>query len=134
MRSSLGCFDYFNRAANSVFVTFSLTDAVLYRRGSKILFSKRFFAVAHGRRYATILKDEKIRLLVNGDGNEAFEYCVWHSSRRVERRGLVKYRRFFEFNEVVGVTVYSSCQAFCGLQGSVHFARSGFSSVNCPAR
>jgi hypothetical protein len=36
MRSSLGCFDYFNRAANSVFVTFSLTDTVLYRRGPKI--------------------------------------------------------------------------------------------------
>lgn len=40
-----------------------------------------------GRRYATILKDKKIRILVNRNQCEPFEHCVWGSNRFVERNG-----------------------------------------------
>lgn len=55
-----------------------------------------------GRRYATILNQDKIRILINGDACEAFEHCAWDKSRSVERKGLGKIPAFFEFNEVVG--------------------------------
>src|SRR5262245_17821190 len=55
-----------------------------------------------GRRYATILNQEKIRILVNGEPCELFEHCVWDKSRSVERRGLGRIPALFEFNEVVG--------------------------------
>jgi hypothetical protein len=55
-----------------------------------------------GRRYATILTQEKVRILINGDACEPFEHCVWHSSRHLERRGLGQIPAVFNFNNVVG--------------------------------
>ena len=55
-----------------------------------------------GRRYATILTQEKVRILINGDACEPFEHCVWHSSRSLERRGLGQIPAVFNFNNVVG--------------------------------
>ena len=55
-----------------------------------------------GRRYATILRQENVRILVNGDACEPFEHCVWHSSRSLERRGLGQIPAVFNFNKVVG--------------------------------
>lgn len=39
-----------------------------------------------GRRYATILRKGKIRILVNGEKCEAFEHCVWDEKRFVTRK------------------------------------------------
>jgi hypothetical protein len=55
-----------------------------------------------GRRYATILAQEKVRILINGEPCEPFEHCVWDSSRYVERRGHGQIPAVFKFNEVVG--------------------------------
>lgn len=55
-----------------------------------------------GRRYATILTHEKVRILINGDACEPFEHCVWNSSRSLERRGLGQIPAVFNFNHVVG--------------------------------
>src|SRR5207247_6765887 len=40
-----------------------------------------------GRRYATILRQQGVRLLVGGESVDAYEHCVWDRSRFVERRG-----------------------------------------------
>lgn len=55
-----------------------------------------------GRRYATILLQDKVRILINGDACDPFEHCVWDTSRSLERRGLGKIPAVFTFNEVVG--------------------------------
>jgi hypothetical protein len=55
-----------------------------------------------GRRYATILKQQNVRIVVNGEACEAFEHCFWDSSRSVERRGLGQIPAVFQFNEIVG--------------------------------
>jgi hypothetical protein len=55
-----------------------------------------------GRRYATILLQDKVRILINGDSCEPFEHCAWDASRNLERRGLGKIPAVFKFNEVVG--------------------------------
>ncbi len=55
-----------------------------------------------GRRYATILNNEKVRIQVNGEACDGFEHCVWAESRYVERRGLGRIPARFSFNEVVG--------------------------------
>lgn len=55
-----------------------------------------------GRRYATILKEEKVRILIGNEACEPFEHCVWDSSRSVERRGLGRIAAVFSFNNVVG--------------------------------
>ena len=55
-----------------------------------------------GRRYATLLTQEKIRILINGDSCEPFEHCIWDSSRNLERRGLGQIPAVFIFNKVVG--------------------------------
>jgi RNA polymerase subunit RPABC4/transcription elongation factor Spt4 len=54
------------------------------------------------RRYATILREDKIRILVNGDACEPFEHCTWDSSRSLERKGIGQIPAVFKFNEVVG--------------------------------
>ena len=54
-----------------------------------------------GRRYATILREKKINIIVNGVSCEAFEHCVWDSSRYVERNGKRIPARY-DFDDVVG--------------------------------
>jgi hypothetical protein len=56
-----------------------------------------------GRRYASILSKREIRILVNGDPCEAFEHCVWDSSRFVERKGHGKVQARYDFDHVIGV-------------------------------
>jgi hypothetical protein len=55
-----------------------------------------------GRRYATILREEKVRIQINNDVCDPFEHCVWNSSRSLERRGLGQIPAIFNFNKVVG--------------------------------
>ena len=60
-----------------------------------------------GRRYATILRDKKVRILVDRTPCDAFEHCVWSSQRFVERGGRQIPARF-DIDHVVGT------QRHCG--------------------
>ncbi|SMB95938.1 Histidine kinase-, DNA gyrase B-, and HSP90-like ATPase [Thermanaeromonas toyohensis ToBE] len=65
-----------------------------------------------GRRYATILRERGVRIIINGDPCEPFEHCVWSDSRYVERKGYGKIPAVFRFNEVVGTQIRCcSCTA-----------------------
>lgn len=55
-----------------------------------------------GRRYATILRNRNIRILINGDPCMPFDHCIWGDSRYVERRGHGKIPAVFRFDEVIG--------------------------------
>lgn len=55
-----------------------------------------------GRRYATILQNQEIRILVNGEPCRAFEHCIWADNRYVERRGSGKIYAVHRFDEVIG--------------------------------
>ncbi len=56
-----------------------------------------------GRRYATILRDRDVRLVINDENCEPYEHCVWSGSRYVERRNHGQIPAKFEFDEVVGL-------------------------------
>jgi len=56
-----------------------------------------------GRRYASILSRREIRILVNGEPCEAFEHCVWDSSRYVERKGHGQIHARYDFDRAIGV-------------------------------
>lgn len=58
-----------------------------------------------GRRYATILRDHNVRILINGIPCRPFEHCTWDRKRFVERRGLGQIPAKFEFNEVLATQV-----------------------------
>lgn len=60
-----------------------------------------------GRRYATILRDKDVRILVDKTPCEAFEHCVWSSTRFVEKGGKQIPARF-DIDHVVGT------QRHCG--------------------
>lgn len=60
-----------------------------------------------GRRYATILRNRNVRILVDRIPCEAFEHCVWGSNRFVERNGNQIPARM-DFDTVLGV------QRHCG--------------------
>jgi hypothetical protein len=55
-----------------------------------------------GRRYATLIKDDRVRILLDSEECAPFEHCVWSDSRFVERAGLGKIYAVSRFNEVVG--------------------------------
>jgi len=55
-----------------------------------------------GRRYATILRQGNIRIIINDEPCEAFEHCYWDDSRYVERRGHGKIPAVYRFNELIG--------------------------------
>lgn len=40
-----------------------------------------------GRRYATILREAKVRIMINGEKCEPFEHCVWDEKRSVTKNG-----------------------------------------------
>lgn len=64
-----------------------------------------------GRRYATILRTKDIRILVNKTPCEAFEHCVWASTRFVEKSGRQIPARF-DIDQVVGTQRHcGSCRA-----------------------
>lgn len=55
-----------------------------------------------GRRYATILKNKGIRIILNGEPCEPFEHCVWGDNRFVERVGHGIIPAVFRFDEIIG--------------------------------
>ncbi|HLH31189.1 MAG TPA: zinc ribbon domain-containing protein, partial [Terriglobia bacterium] len=56
-----------------------------------------------GRRYATVLRENRVRIHVNGEPCTAFDHCVWDKERFVERVGRGKIPAQFRFNEVIHV-------------------------------
>lgn len=54
-----------------------------------------------GRRYGTLLRENKIRLLVNGEPCEPFEHCVWSRERFVERKEHGRIPARFDFDHVL---------------------------------
>lgn len=56
-----------------------------------------------GRRYATILRKNQIRIVVNGEPCKAFEHCVWDKSRFVERKGHGRIPAQFAFDDVLSI-------------------------------
>jgi len=55
-----------------------------------------------GRRYATVLKNRNIRIVINGEHCEPYEHCIWDDSRYVERRNHGQIPAVFRFDEVIG--------------------------------
>jgi hypothetical protein len=55
-----------------------------------------------GRRYAAILRENKIKIVVNSEPVYPFEHCVWGDNRFVTRRGVGEIPAVFRFDEVVG--------------------------------
>lgn len=56
-----------------------------------------------GRRYATILRQNEIKIYVNEGECEAFEHCVWDDSRYVEKNKHGKIPAVFRFDTVLNV-------------------------------
>ena len=54
-----------------------------------------------GRRYATILRDGKIQILVNKEQCVAYEHCVWDSKRYVQHHKLGKIPARYDINHVI---------------------------------
>lgn len=55
-----------------------------------------------GRRYATILRRKKVRIVINDAECDHFDHCVWSPARFVERRGHGQIPAVFNFDEVIG--------------------------------
>jgi ribosomal protein L40E len=55
-----------------------------------------------GRRYASILKEKGVQIVVNNEVCQPFEHCVWADSRFVERKTLGKIPAVFRFNQLIG--------------------------------
>ena len=55
-----------------------------------------------GRRYASVLRKGKIRIIVNNEDCRAFEHCVWSDQRAVEKQGWGRIPARFDFNELTG--------------------------------
>ena len=64
-------------------------------------YSKQAVRDELGRRYATILRKNRVRIIVNGLPCEAFEHCVWGESRFVDRQGHGRIPAQFHFDEVL---------------------------------
>ncbi|WP_025847928.1 ATP-binding protein [Paenibacillus ehimensis] len=54
-----------------------------------------------GRRYATLLREKKVRIVVNKENCEPFYHCIWHESRYVERRGWGQIPAKININKVI---------------------------------
>lgn len=82
-----------------------------------------------GRRYATILRKNEFRIVVNGTSCESFEHCVWDDSRYVIRQKHGKIPAVFSFDQVIYtqkrcnhcMTMLESSQANCPSCGSYEF-------------
>lgn len=55
-----------------------------------------------GRRYATILREKEIQIIINSEKCDPFEHCIWDDSRYVERRDYGQIPAVFRFNQAVG--------------------------------
>ena len=54
-----------------------------------------------GRRYATILRQKEIKIIINEVECEAFEHCIWDDSRYVERKKHGKIPAVYRFDQVL---------------------------------
>lgn len=54
-----------------------------------------------GRRYATILRKNEVKIFVNEGSCEAFEHCVWGDNRYVERQKHGKIPAVFRFDTII---------------------------------
>jgi len=54
-----------------------------------------------GRRYATILREQGVRILVGGEPCVPYEHCVWGEARFVDRRGVGKVPAVIKVNQVI---------------------------------
>ena len=55
-----------------------------------------------GRRYATILREKDIQIIINNERCQPFEHCVWSDVRFVERKGQGKVPAVSRFDELIG--------------------------------
>jgi len=55
-----------------------------------------------GRRYATILRERGVRIIINQEPCQPYEHCYWSDSRTVERRGTGVVPAVFRFDELIG--------------------------------
>lgn len=60
-----------------------------------------------GRRYATILRDGNIQIIVNNEPCRAFEHCVWGSNRYVKNKRFDKIYAKYDINKVI--TTHRRC-------------------------
>lgn len=54
-----------------------------------------------GRRYATILREKEIKIIINEVPCEPFEHCIWDDSRYVERKKYGRIPAVFRFDTVI---------------------------------
>ena len=76
-------------------------------------YSKSTIRKEFGRRYATLLREESVRIMVNGETCTAYEHCVWDAARYVERREHGRIPARFDFNTVLA---HQTRCADCGAQ------------------
>src|ERR1051326_7171494 len=55
-----------------------------------------------GRRYATILRERNLRIIINQEPCPPYEHCHWSDARTVERRGAGIVPAVFRFDELIG--------------------------------
>jgi hypothetical protein len=55
-----------------------------------------------GRRYATILRERNVRIIINQEPCQPYEHCYWSDSRTVERRGTGVVPAVFRFDKLIG--------------------------------
>ena len=60
-----------------------------------------------GRRYATILREGDVQIIVNNDPCDAYEHCVWGSNRYVTNKKYGKIPAKYEVNHVI--TTHRRC-------------------------
>lgn len=60
-----------------------------------------------GRRYATILRENNVQIIVNNDPCVAYEHCVWGSNRYVTNKKYGKIQAKYEINHVL--TTHRRC-------------------------
>lgn len=65
-------------------------------------FSKPTVRQQIGRRYATLLREDHVRILLNSEECKPFEHCVWSADRAVEKQGRGRIPARFDFDEVLG--------------------------------
>lgn len=55
-----------------------------------------------GRRYASVLRDKNIQIIINNERCMPFEHCAWADARSVERKGQGRIPAVFRFDELIG--------------------------------
>jgi hypothetical protein len=92
-------------------------------------FSKPTVRQQIGRRYSTLLREDNVRVILNGEACQPFEHCVWSSARAVEKQGHGRIPARFDFDEVLGsqrrcrecFALVGAVDAACAVCGSASF-------------